>query len=1081
MGSPFVRIPIMNVYIAPRLGVLRDHLFARLQAAPLPPRDTEIIVVQSQGMRQWLTLAMADALGCAGSVALPFPARFVHSLAATLGMAGSEVDRFSRETMTWRLDALLRDVDRHDARYASLARYLSDGDDRMRFGLAAQVAARFDDYQLFRHDLLDAWERGEHRLDSPHERWQAALWRELCRDGAAHGARRLTQLLAHIHAATPGSLSLPSRVTVFGVSSLPPRIIALLAAIARHTEVTVYAALLPDHPTAESKHPLATAFGGQGQVLQRLLVAQGATIVPLPDPSASGADSMLAQLQQEWSGVAAPHANGSGALTLLADDASLRVHAAHGMRRELEIIRDQIGEAFMADRTLKPHDVLLLVPDISAWAPLVQTVFGANDDAVNLPFTVADRRRRDESVANAVLRLLSLEGGRLTHSEVFGVLEQPAIHTAAGLDDGQVEWLVRVTREANVRWGYDDDALERLALPVTDMPTWRTGLDRLLVGQMVGAVSEPVLGVLPQAGDTVGDAAALAALSQWIDALAVTLQSWRPSRSIAEWTAALSEFLDHIVQPTSAAEREGLNAVRAVVQSLAATAERAAYTAHVPFSVVRDWLEQELADDSFGSGFLSGRLTVAALKPMRSVPFKVIAVAGLDDAAFPRRDRRPAFDLMSCEPREGDRNLRDDDRQLFLDLLLAAESRVVLTYSGNDPRDNAARAPSIVIDELLDHLDGRTNGSARATLLLRHPLQAFSDRYVSTDDPRLITFSPMAGRASGAAAAKGFPFFVDTVPDLVTDNVAEISLRNLTGFWSNPSQWFCEQVLRLRLPDAGETDSPDSELHWLTKLKQGGVRADMLRAVMSGRRDAEWMQRQMVATGKLPPGALGASWFTRLEDEARPVIDALPAGARTSAALTVLGTDWRITGAVEGVIENARYVVRTGSVSARHRIVAWVEHVVMCAAKQQDAAVPGTTVLMYPDSKKENAIAESMVEVPNATEILDSWIGAMHDARRAPLPFFPNAAEAYRASMVHNTRIALNPKSRAKTQLPIAKAAAAFTGNDFGAPGDESDLSLQLCFRDTLAFEAFEAEFVRLTTMLFEPSWSPRMVEGTGL
>ncbi|MDQ8173060.1 MAG: exodeoxyribonuclease V subunit gamma [Gemmatimonadota bacterium] len=1073
-----MRIPPMNVYIAPRLGVLRDHLVARLQAAPLPPRDSEIIVVQSQGMRQWITLALADALGCAGSVELPFPARFVQAVAESVGMPGDAVDTFSRETMTWRLDALLRGIDLRDPRYAALSRYLQHGDDRMRFGLAARVAARFDDYQLFRHDLLEAWERGEPCLDAPHEIWQAALWRDLCANGAVHGARRLTQLLAHIKAAAPGTLSLPSRVSVFGISSLPPRVIELLAAVARHTEVTVYAAVLPLPTTADGpRHPLAAAFGAQGQVLQRLLVSHGAIIVPLHDASLARDDTLLAQLQQELSGAG----DGTHTLALTPGDASLRVHVAHGKLRELEVIRDQIAEALMADLTLRLHDVLLLVPDISEWAPLVETVFRANDGSVHLPFAVADRRRREESVATAVLQLLALEGGRLTHTEVFGVLEHPAIHTAAQLDDEQVEYLARTTRDANVRWGYDDEALERLALPTTEMPTWRTGLDRLLLGEMTGGVSEEVLGAIPQAGDTMGDSEALAALSQWIDTLALTLHSWRQPRPIAAWTAELLTFLDVMVRPSTADERAGLNAVREVVHALSTTAGHAAYQAPVPFSVVRDWLVQQLDDDSLGSGFLNGNLTVAALKPMRSVPFKVIAVAGLDDAAFPRRDRRPAFDLLSCDPRAGDRNLRDDDRQLFLDLLLAAESRVVLTYTGHDPRDNAVRAPSIVIDELLDHLDRRSNGGARTRLLLRHPLQAFSDRYVSTDDPRLVTFSPLAGKASGPPAAEGFPFFLDAVPDLVNENVADITLRNLTGFWSNPSQWFCQQVLRLRLPDASATDSSDTELHWLSKMKQGGVRADMLRAVMSGHRDVGWMQRQMVAAGKLPPGVLGESWFRRLEDEARPIIEALPAGERTSAALTVTGTGWRIIGAVEGVIEHARYVVRTGSISARHRIVAWVEHVVMCAAKQQGAAVPGTTVLMYPDSKKEKAIVESMIEVPDAIAMLDGWISAMHEARRAPLPFFPNAADAYRASMVHNAKIALNPKSRAKTQVPINKAAAAFTGNDFGAPGDEADPYVQLCFRDTLAFDTQRDVFETLTQMLFEASWSPHMVEGAGL
>jgi exonuclease V gamma subunit len=297
-------------------------------------------------------------------------------------------------------------------------------------------------------------------------------------------------------------------------------------------------------------------------------------------------------------------------------------------------------------------------------------------------------------------------------------------------------------------------------------------------------------------------------------------------------------------------------------------------------------------------------------------------------------------------------------------------------------------------------------------------------------------------------------------------------LRHLTSFWSNPSQWFCEQVLRLRLPDTRANESADSELHWLSPMKQGGVRADILRSALAGRWDTAAMPRPMVAAGTLPPGQLGASWFTRLEGDARPVLDALPAGARTSAALTVIGEDWRLTGVVEGIIDDTRYVVRTGSFSAKHRITAWVEHVVMCAAKQQGADVPGTTLLIFPDSKKEKAVVESLDMVPNASAILDDWIGAMHAARRAPLPFFPVAAEAYRAEVAHNAKHVANAKSRAKVQTPLQKAAVAFTGSSFGAAGDEADPYLQLCFRDALSFDDRVDEFVRLTEMLFKPSLS---------
>ena len=44
--------------------------------------------------------------------------------------------------------------------------------------VAAQVAARFDDYQMFRADVLARWEAGDDTA-ATHGTWQGALWRRL--------------------------------------------------------------------------------------------------------------------------------------------------------------------------------------------------------------------------------------------------------------------------------------------------------------------------------------------------------------------------------------------------------------------------------------------------------------------------------------------------------------------------------------------------------------------------------------------------------------------------------------------------------------------------------------------------------------------------------------------------------------------------------------------------------------------------------------------------------------------------------------------------------------------------------------
>ncbi|HEX4932149.1 MAG TPA: exodeoxyribonuclease V subunit gamma, partial [Gemmatimonadaceae bacterium] len=156
---------MLRLVTAPQLTPLLAHLADGMARAPLPPREDEVIVVQSQGMRRWITLQLADRFGCAGAMDLPFPTTFVRDLARrVLGERGArdEHDPFARDVLTWRLDAALETVRRStDPIFAPLRTYLARADERTRFGLAAQVAARFDDYQMFRPDILARWEGGD--------------------------------------------------------------------------------------------------------------------------------------------------------------------------------------------------------------------------------------------------------------------------------------------------------------------------------------------------------------------------------------------------------------------------------------------------------------------------------------------------------------------------------------------------------------------------------------------------------------------------------------------------------------------------------------------------------------------------------------------------------------------------------------------------------------------------------------------------------------------------------------------------------------------------------------------------------
>lgn len=1055
----------LRLFTASQLSPLLDHLAEGIARDPLPPRDDEIIVVQSQGMRRWLTLQLADRFGCAGSVVLPFPATFVREVEGRLApdrSARGDADPFAREVLRWRIDAILRALPPGEPVFHPLHTYLSKSDERARFGLASQIAARFDDYQLFRADMLEHWEAGEETGDSSHAAWQAALWRRLCAesDGSPHLAARLRRAIERLRREPP--VSLPARVSVFGVSALPPLFVDLLAALAEHVPVSIYTAA----PAAEASHPIAAVFALQSREFIGGLARRGAALSTLAS-EARPTGGLLQALQREL----AMGSAGDSPITIDRGDASLSVHNAHGDFRQVEIIRDQLLAALQADRSLRPHDILFLVPDAAEWAPLVDAVFGDTTDRERaIRYHVADRPLRcTQPAAEAMVRLLALEGGRFERSEVLAFLSHPLARKGAGLTESQVEWIEGKLDPANVRWGYDALARKSLGLPAYEDASWRAGLDRLLLGVAVGRSNDAVLGVLPESGDTTGDPESLATFADWVDRLATTLGGWRAARTLAEWSLTLLDAVDQFLRADSG-EQQVVAELQATIRGLAVLGAVARHAESVPFAVVRDWLEGALDDDGFGSGFLKGGMTVAALKPMRSLPFKVIAVAGLDDGVFPRRDRRTAFDLLEHDRRAGDRDLRSDDRQLFLDLLLAAQDRLILAYAGRDVSDNSPRAPSVVLDELLDHLDRRSGGKARKALVVEHPLQPFSMKYFGQGgDASLFTYSraqAFAAQARARGEGSEAPFVTEPLPrpGLGAGSPFELTLRDLGDCWTNPSKYFCQRVLGFSL-DGDEMDVSDDEIFTPDHMLQGLIRSKMLGAALSGTRDERAERRRFLADGTLPPQALGEAWHRQLSAQVAAVLDEVPNDVVPVALpFTIEGMGWRLKGRLEGIRGSCRYVVRASTVRAEHRVRAWVEHLAMCAARESGVAgLPGTTVLI---GKKCH---DELPQVPNALARLAQLVEAARDCHAAPLPFFAEAGWAWLSASTAKPKKGKKGGAATAPKDPRTEAVRAFhrEAGMFGGGGDSEDPYVILCFRarDPMA-ERWE-EFERLCLTLF--------------
>jgi len=102
--------------------------------------------------------------------------------------------------------------------------------------------------------------------------------------------------------------------------------------------------------------------------------------------------------------------------------------------------------------------------------------------------------------------------------------------------------------------------------------------------------------------------------------------------------------------------------------------------------------------------YLARGVTVASFVPMRAIPFRVVFVLGLGQGDFPRSARRGDLDLREARREPGDVTPREQDLYMFLETLLCARDRLVLSYVGRDEITGEERPPSAVLLELREIL-----------------------------------------------------------------------------------------------------------------------------------------------------------------------------------------------------------------------------------------------------------------------------------------------------------------------------------------------------------------------------------------
>ncbi len=1018
----------LNLHTGNRLELLAAKLAETISADPLPPMQKEIIVVQSKGMQQWLNLELAARIRISANISYPFPKAFIYGLFQEITGVGDDLN-FSVDGLTWKIMRSLPGL-LDQPEFNSLREYCDSGISQLRlFQLSERIARLFDQYLIFRPDLMLEWDEGSNPLaiSQPDSAWQFRLWKEINLDDGEtvgvglHPAALRRILLDH----TEKFASLPHRISIFGISSLPPFYLDILKKLSEQHSIDFYylnpckefweysygkkeidrllkLGMDEEDQYLESGNPILASMGVSGREFFSLILDRigdtGEETFQAPTEN-----TLLGCIQADIMNMI--DTEEVGIRSVSASDRSVQIHSCHTPVREVEILHDNLLSIFDSNPGLAPKDVVVMMPDVSIYTPIIQAVFDTPEsEKVAIPYSIADTSvYSDNQLAETLLAILTLKRKRFVASEVLDILEREAVRKRFDFTESEIERIKSWVIKSGIKWGVDGVSKTDLNLPAFEENTWAFGIKRMLLGTVLSQSDDLQLfsGILPFDEIEGDDTLLLGRFLEFTELLfKFAIEAEKP-KILTEW----SQFINHILSEIFAVGEKSdypLQEIRDSIQDegLQKLQSICNYQEQVSPEVILTFLERRMNRMGRSGGFISRGVTFCTMLPMRSIPFKVIVLLGMNDGDFPRRFQRSNFDLMGKQKRLCDPSRRDEDKYLFLESVFSAREHLIISYLGQSIKDNSEFPPSVLVSELIDYLEkGFRQESGKSIMdqvLYRHALQPFNSIYFNGNQ-RFFSYSGQNLRAAKGCRRQSSSErpFIDKPLEFKEDKFGEsISIEQFCRFYRNPTAYLIQNRLNIDLRVKPEHMSDDREALEADNLDLYQLRGRLIDYALKHNDSMPFLNAAR-AEGGIAHGSPGDLVLEEMVEGADELLKNLrllcDGNAISPLVVDYMNNEQKLS--VSGFLTNlwmsGQVFFRPGRVRAVDILESWIHHLFLCHSSR-DRVVEITRFV-----GREESIGFRTIDAEDAKLILDDLAGIYYEGLKIPLPFFPETSLAY--------------------------------------------------------------------------------------
>ena len=1026
-----------NLFTGNRLEILAESLAETIAEPLVSPFAPEVVVLRSKGMEQWLSMEIAQKKGICANFLFSFPNTFFYNLCKEIIPDIPATPLFETDLLTFTIMKILpsyldscTDSSFGSSGFTTLDKYLNDKKDFLKlFQISEKIADIFQQYLIFRPEIILKWEKGNEDI------WQAELWRRIVEEkGVMHPARLRETLLKALRYKSTTFANLPQRVSVFGISYLPEFHMQIFAALSDIIKINMY--LL--NPCKEYWGDILS--GAEINKIKKKYLISGGTTEGLYLENGNSLLASLGRLGRDFFEFINEigcnideHFHEISGLNMLShiqndilymqekqyqinpeNDKSIHIHSCHSPMREIEVLHDNLLAMFEEDKNLLPKDIIVMAPDIELYAPYIYAVFGLGvDQKHRIPFSIADRSvKKESSIIDVFLSILDLRDSRLGATEVLDLLEAPSIKEKFCLGKSDVGIIENWIREINIRWGIDKESRVKLDLPGFSENTWKYGLDRLLLGYAMPGYGKNIFsGILPYDNIEGEEVEILSRFLEFAEVLFSSIGALDKYRSLSDWGIYLNKLIGEFFLLDDDGEFE-IQVIRNILDSLQTIEDISGFSKKINMDVLKSYLAGSLRKKSFGSGFISGGVTFCSMLLMRSIPFKVVCLIGMNHDSFPGDSQSLSFDLIAKKPKRLDRSKRNDDKYLFLESIISARDRLYISYIGQSIQDNTLIPPSVLVSELIDYMDknfflpdettaNNLEIKPKNFFITNHRLQAFSQDYFKNNSG-LFSYSQEnynAARALYLMVKQDLPQFLsveispfgNAPPDNFSPhNLTDIPIENLFDFFSHPIKYFLNKRFGIYLSESGRTKD-EKENFTLDGLDRYIIGNALVKTGSSGMKLNKYLPVQK-AEGRLPHGNIGNYLYMGISADASEFVKKINKYTQGNMLEPVPfslniksdNKEFNLYGSLAGLYDHGLVTIRYGKTRAKDFLKAWISHLILCSLNNKKFSY--NSFLVCKDSVWEFA------PVKQSNEILYDLVSIFIQGLSGPVKFFPESS-----------------------------------------------------------------------------------------